>query len=431
MKNNILVQFDDICKKYSSKLCFVDKHKEVSFSNVHDDIFRMISLFKAKGLKEHDKAVIFVLPSYEFYILLIAGVYYHLNMVVIDSFKDKDRTKNMFEQAMPKAVFCSNFTSLLRGVLPKGQRFINISGFAKYKKTDYTSYDDKGTVLTTFTSGTTGMPKLIERNLSSLEEQMNLVKKNMVINPNDIVLGTLPIYVLFSLMNGYTTVISKYANIKLINKYKVNAILTSIYNLLSIKKPIPQITKAYCGGAILYPNEANRIKTALPNAEITYVYGSSEGVLIAKTTLDLYIQNGYFAFDKFIDGMNVKISREKEIVIDGKCVLSENKQHFTGDLGEIKDGKLYILGRKKYSKNDFFNFIEDSKVIKNNPEVSKAFTFTYEDQKYLVFEGKLTHQYSGFKVYKFNKLPMDLKHKTKLNYGEAINKIKSMKDINS
>ena len=425
IKNNMLKRFDEICLKNKEKLCFVDKRNEASFECVHNDVLKMISLFKKKGIEEYETAVIFVLPSYEFYILLIAGVYYHLNMVVIDSFKDRNRTKDMLNKANPKTIFCTNKTRMLSFLLPNSKNFTNVSNFRKEKVEPFEYVDNKESiVLTTFTSGTTGQAKKIERNLADLERQMNLVKSNMTINPNENVLGTLPIYVLFSLINGYTTIISKTIDEKLIRKYKVNTLLTSIHNLLNVKKPVNNIENIYCGGAILYPREADYLKTFFPNAKITYVYGASEGVLIAKTTLDKYITNGYLTFDEFIDGMNVNINDDNEIIITGECVLNEKHEHATGDLGILKENKLQIVGRKKYSTNEYFNYIEDAKILNENPKVKKAFTLVLNNQKFLVFEGTLSKKYPEYKVFKFHKLPMDLKHKTKLDYSKVIKKLK-------
>lgn len=420
----MLKKFDDICITYKNKLCFIDKNNEVSFSHLHSDVLKMVSLFKKYNLKAKDKAVIFVLPSYEFYVLLIAGVYYGLNMVVIDSFKNKERTKDMLLKANTKNVFCTRQTKLLSFILPIKKNLINISNFRKYKTANFSSSNNKEQiVLTTFTSGTTGEAKKIDRSLADLERQMNLVKENMAINPSDIVLGTLPIYVLFSLINGYTTVISKKIDIKMIRKYSVNTILTSIHNLLSNDASFSEIEKVYCGGAIIYPKEANYLKRCFPNAMITYVYGASEGVLIAKTTLDKYIENGYFTFDSFIKGMDVTLASDNEIIISGECVLNDNKKHATGDLGIFTDGKLKIVGRKKYSTSSFYNYVEDAKILAENPNLDKAFAFIYNEQKILVYEGKLSRNYSEFKCFKFKKLPMDLKHKTKLDYKTTINKI--------
>ena len=57
-----------------------------------------------------------------------------------------------------------------------------------------------------------------------------------------------------------------------------------------------------------------------------------------------------------------------------------------------------------------------------------AFSFYYKNQIYVVYNGNLKHKKADIKYIFMRKLPMDLKHKTKLNYKECIARIeKGMK----
>lgn len=419
----MLTRFDELCEK-ENKIAFVDEKKTKYFKELKSDVLKMISLFKKEGIKEYDKCVLFLLPSYEFYALLIAGIYYHLDMIVIDSFKNKEKLKSMLDDSEPNFIFTNSLTKFISFILPSKARRVNISKYNKFNPTDYKFISDENSVvLTTYTSGTTGNPKRIERSLKLLKMQMDLILKNIDIEGAKVIYATLPIYVLLSMINGCTTLVGTKISDRLLEEYKPDIMLTSIKNLLSLIKPIECVNKAYCGGAILYRKEALKIKNLLPNAIVTYVYGSSEGVLIAKTTLDKYIENNCFTFDEFIDGINVSITPNNEIIISGESVLTEDKTHNTRDMGIINNEKLKVVGRVKYSSKDFSNYVVDQMVLDENKNIKKAFSFMYKNKKCLAYEGVLEKQYDFDIMLKYRHLPYDLKHKTKLDYSKVIEKI--------
>ena len=81
--------FKERCLKYKDKIAVIDGKKQITFKELLNDIFKMIQLFQNKGIKEHEKVLLFLTPSYDFYVLLLSSIYYQLNIVVCDSFKNK------------------------------------------------------------------------------------------------------------------------------------------------------------------------------------------------------------------------------------------------------------------------------------------------------------------------------------------------------
>ncbi|MDE7384899.1 MAG: hypothetical protein K2M84_03970, partial [Anaeroplasmataceae bacterium] len=222
-----------------------------------------------------------------------------------------------------------------------------------------------------------------------------------------------------------TTCISKH--ICSIQEFQPDCVLTNIQKILLEKRSYPMIQKVMLGGAILYSWEVSKIKSVFPNAEIAYIYGASEGAIIYKTELDFY-QNNLFTFDRKSKEINVMISNPNEegigeIVIKGDKVNTVNHMHYTGDLGKLENNKLILYGRKKYSslEQGYYNYVFDEELRKENQCLS--FSFYYNNQIYVVYNGKIKNKKEGIKYIYMRKLPMDLKHKTKLNYKECIDRL--------
>lgn len=197
--------FETMIKKYGDKEALVylegNKIKRKTFLEFKMDILKMISLFKKNNLKQGDKVILFILPSYEFYLFLFAGIYYQLNLIVIDSFKNKIRLKSMIKQADSKFIATNHQTKFISKFLfDKNIIRLSSDNYHEFFSTPFTPcIDDNKTILTTFTSGSTGNPKMIQRSLKVLKTQADLVLNHISFDNNSSVVGLLPIYSLFAL----------------------------------------------------------------------------------------------------------------------------------------------------------------------------------------------------------------------------------------
>lgn len=415
------------------ELCNNNKHKDAfrylknsklkckKYSQLLDDIYRFCNLFIYNNLKPNDKIIVFVKPSYEFYCLMFAGIMYGINIIVIDSFKDLNKLNQMIKISNAKYVFVNNSTSLIAKFLFKGLKKINVSNYYKYSSNSFEPIEDLNrTVLTTFTSGTTGVPKIINRSFKDFTNQISIIKQSYTFNSHDVVVSMLPIYVLFSLFNGNTTCIIRKINNKNINMLKADILLGKISEILKIEEQILNIKEVYFGGAYIYKQEAKKILSTFPNSKVNYTYGASEGVVIGVNTINDYYQNTRF---KIVDGINIEISDAVnnigEIVISGDSVITNKKKHYTGDIGYLKDGYVHIVGRKKYSslEDEFYNYSYDQRM-RDLYNLDKAFSIYYNEKVY-VFSNKHISKEGFIKV---NKIPYDLKHKTKADYSKLIDK---------
>lgn len=455
MKNNFLKDFVERAQG-NSKTAFIYKegfgYRKSTFAEFLADVVRMCGYMKAQ--LKGDNVMIFSYPySYYFYVGIFAAVFLGKNIVIVDSFSDKKKTRSMMEQAEVTDILTDGLTRWLTFLLPVKKPVVNLTKFRSDGVGNGTEYCNgnifcvgtqneitTSASIITFTSGTTGIPKLIRRNLDFLELQIQLIRDNADIRDDDVTYGLLPMYTLLSVLMNNTCLVSR--DIKACEKFGVSMLLAPIKKVLQVKTPLRTIQRAFLGGAILYKKETETILEKLPAADITYVYGASEGAVIYKTILRSYNENP-FTFDTKSKGIDVTILKPDangvgEIQISGETVIGSvagnRRVHNTGDFGKIVDGKLVLLGRKKYSCSEvsFYNYQYDELLRKRNPKMTAGFSFYYEGKIHVAYCGTLQEDFSRSSesfipleivFHHFAKLPYDLKHKTKLDYGKVIESI--------
>lgn len=421
-------KFIKVCKDNRGKTAFVCGKRRISFSQLLTDVLKTVSLFEERGVARGERVLLFVLPSYEFYVLLFACIYYGVNVVVMDSYRDLGRVKRVMADNKIRRVFCTSLTRIAGLTLGSDVEMINISGYRRCIASGLpASTDGKRVVLTTFTSGTTGTPKPIDRSIDDLARQIDVVSKNIKIDEGDVVFAALPIYVLFVVYSGLTCVISNRISKRKLEREGVNAVLAPIAKLLLVKKSMPFVKKLFLGGAMLYEREVRFLRRIFPNAEQTYVYGASECVLMARGELADYLEHG-FALKYRIDGVSLSVADLDSngvgrIVAEGDVVLTEDRRFIGNDIGYFDEYGLHIVGRSRYSSAEHYNYVEDNRLLSENPRVKKGFSFVYGEKIYFCYEGKMSKTYDGIICVRFLRLPMDPKHRTKLDYVKVIDKI--------
>lgn len=427
MKKTIIDRFVETCKANTDKTAFIGNGRKISFGALLGDMYRMVQLIKDSGLKPGDQALIFVLPSYEFFLLMFAGIYCGINLVVTDNYKDINAVRNILKSNRIPRVFCNSLTGCLRPAFP-GITFINVATYRAFPDTvQPCDCRADATVLTTFTSGTTGQPTPIYRNVQDFQEQIRIISENICLNPQDVVFSKLPIYSLFLIFNGYTCVVSHKIRRKQLEKHGVCAILAPIANLLAIEEELPFVQKVFIGGAMLYPGQVSQILSRFPNADVTYIYGASECVLMAKANLREFHRT--LALQTDISSVSLSIVNKDEngvgqVCTRGRVVLTDTKEHISNDLGYMDESGLHLVGRKAFSTVGRYNYMTDIALLAENPGVRKGFSMAYENKIYFCYEGRICHKKDDVVYVRFRKLPMDAKHRTKLNYHKALTVIK-------
>jgi len=153
--------------------------------------------------------------------------------------------------------------------------------------------------LITFTSGSTGIPKAAVRTHGFLLAQHRALESSIELEPEQVDLTTLPVFLLANLASGLSSVIAD-ADIRhpgaiepgrlvdQINEYEVSRTVASPALLerladhcLSTGQKLATLTRVYTGGAAVFPRLLRKLAEIAPSARIISVYGSTEAEPIA------------------------------------------------------------------------------------------------------------------------------------------------------
>lgn len=419
--NNLAYELVENYKKYPDKIVIIDKNEQITYKNLYTKVANFKEHLLKKGIRKGKKVLVLVQMSKELYIALLSL----WSIGAIPCFMDAGFIKggmknNEFDSieaviGTKKYILYSNINNNLKKLNTK----INVSIINKLKIKDMLEVqevDKDSSAILTYTSGTTGKPKIASRSHEFLKCQGKILINTLNYEKEDIEISSIPIFTLYNISAGITTLIAQanFSNLgktnakKIINqiiRHKVNRIMAAPGLLQTVIKyalknniQIENVKKIFTGGGAVFIDLINNIKKVFPKAKIITLYGSTEAepisecdvTDISKSDLEK-IRKGYGILAGNIIGVKEcklikndrkeigKITTEEfkkmqvqdngEIVVTGENVLKgyvggigdrENKFyveeeifHRTGDLGSFDEkGRLWLKGR---IKEPYFN----------------------------------------------------------------------------
>ena len=452
----IIDKIKDLRKQYPDNTALFDLKtgNKITFTQIDTKSDEICSYLIQKGFEKGNKIVVFVPIGIEFYLILTAIFKMGLQAVFIDPYAGIEHINKCCEMISPDGIIGSGNT-LLKGFFLKGIRKIGkkinyikmmehsekLSIYEKnknQKKIQNEKIDGNTPALISFTSGSTGFPKIIMRTHEFLLGQHNVLEKNLKFEKETAVYSSFPIFLLSHMATGTTTFIpdlnwrkpveSDFGNIvKQITKNNIQniilppAIFENIVKFCKDKKiMLENVQKVYTGGAPVFYSLMKKIKEVFANAKIIALYGASEAepisVLNFEDITEENIENmkngdGLLA-GKIVNEIELKIEElektpEKnkiseikgeilvrgENVVDGYLNIEKNSDenwHRTGDMGYInKKGQLILLGRVKgriqIEENIYYPFTVETafSFCKN---VKKSVLTSKNNKLYLIVE---------------------------------------------
>ena len=419
----IIDKIKDLRKQYPDNTALFDLKtgNKITFTQIDTKSDEICNYLVQKGFKKGNKIVVFVPIGIEFYLILTAIFKMGLQAVFIDPYAGIEHINKCCEMISPDGIIGSGKT-LLKGFFLKGIRKIGkkinyikmmehsekLSIYEKnknQKKIQNEKIDGNTPALISFTSGSTGFPKIIMRTHEFLLGQHNVLEKNLKFEKETAVYSSFPIFLLSHMATGTTTFIpdlnwrkpveSDFGNIvKQITENNIQniilppAIFENIVKFCKDEKiMLENVQKVYTGGAPVFYSLMKKIKEVFANAKIIALYGASEAepisVLNFEDITEEDIENmkngdGLLA-GKIVNEIELKIEElektpEKnkilkdnniedfsalkgEILVKGENVVNgylnvekktNEKWHRTGDMGYINsNGQLVLLGRVK------------------------------------------------------------------------------------
>ncbi|WP_369713794.1 AMP-binding protein [Leptotrichia sp. HSP-342] len=419
----IIDKIKDLRKQYPDHTALFDLKtgNKITFTQIDTKSDEICRYLIQKGFEKGNKIVVFVPIGIEFYLILTAIFKMGLQAVFIDPYAGIEHINKCCEMISPDGIIGSGKT-LLKGFFLKGIRKIGkkinyikmmehsekLSIYEKNKNQKIIQnekIDGSTPALISFTSGSTGFPKIIMRTHEFLLGQHNVLEKNLKFEKETAVYSSFPIFLLSHMATGTTTFIpdlnwrkpveSDFGNIvKQITENNIQniilppAIFENIVKFCKDEKiMLENVQKVYTGGAPVFYSLMKKIKDVFTNAKIIALYGASEAepisVLNFENITEEDIENmkngdGLLA-GKIVNEIELKIEElektsEKnkilkdnnvedfsalkgEILVKGENVVNgylnvekkpNEKWHRTGDMGYInKKGELILLGRVK------------------------------------------------------------------------------------
>jgi acyl-CoA synthetase (AMP-forming)/AMP-acid ligase II len=282
-----------------------------------------------------------------------------------------------FKQYNIKHAFAKNI--LLRLYLSwKGIQTLSTKSTSIFK-INIQEIENNHVALISFSSGSTGVNKSIERTHALLTEQVNAIQQTFKNWENKTDFPLFANILLYNLSIGKKTVIPAIKNFdlhyldsdKIINQLVKENIETITGNeyyfnkiceaLLLKKQNIKKIKGIGIGGSPISNLLIEKIRKCFPNATIKIIYGSTEAEPISIKTIEEELCPVYFGYNVGTVHPSIEIKIDKlfstnihgndieigEITVKGKHVAIRANNDFlhTGDYGYLLNNELYLTAR--------------------------------------------------------------------------------------
>lgn len=288
--------------------------RSLTFSEIEKASSKAATLLCQTGLCAGDAVLVFQPMSTDLYIALLAIFRLKLVAVFLDPSAGRRHIERCCELIPPKALIASPKAHMLQLLSPAlrriptkfstGLRLPGTQPWDRWKqcaeKRDIEHCEQNTPALITFTSGSTGEPKVAVRTHGFLLAQHRVFAKELSLTHQDKVLSTLPIFVLSHLGSGVTSLMP-HADLRRPGFIKAGPIIRQVQTdkVTNIEASpaffecivrycqkhrikLPGLKKILTGGGPVFPRLLDQLQNLAPNAQIVAVYGSTEAEPIAQ-----------------------------------------------------------------------------------------------------------------------------------------------------
>ena len=448
--------------KPSGKTALIQGNKRVTYSELLDSGLRFGGCLRDKGVKAGSHVLVFVPLSIELYTAMIGAWSIGASAIFIDYSRGSQFVNDSIARLKPDIIVCDNITGLIRLMYAKMRRIKTTKIKSYGEPIPIEKVSPEHPAILTFTSGTTGVPKIAVRTHGFLINQYNVLCSHIDFNENHVDLGTLPVFTLANLAANMTTLLpdksykSKINAAKLANQINRESVTRAICSPALMAKLLkhsnmPNLKSAYLGGGPVYPSILKKIRN---NVDLHIVYGSTEAEPISSVKWAEVsaedrqkIANGEgLLVGKIAPQVECKIGENQEILVTGETVLKgylggigddENKihdgntiWHKTGDAGYIdSQGRLWLLGRVNQTIHDEWGTLYPFCVecILDSHFGIRGTIILHKGERVVVIEmgsasrdevRKVLKSQEISRIIEVKKIPMDKRHGAKVDYDK-------------
>eukprot|EP00118_Oscarella_pearsei_P001820 m.8583 g.8583 ORF g.8583 m.8583 type:complete len:564 (+) comp20720_c0_seq1:88-1779(+) len=419
MKTKYVSIIVENARRTPEKLCLVIGGEQVTYGQLLHRVAYLKRLFESQGVKNENNVLITITPSVDFYAAIVAIFSIGAVLVVVDPSMGVKRMNHCINTAKPAAWITHTGKFWYLKWLVSSVRQIPIKIEVSPERSPVDSSvplpdvisKESGRCLATFTTGSTGMPKMLFRDTSYLLRQSKAISqgfgkvKGLPFNEegeyecekDEVGFSNLTMFPLHFMKVGGTCF--KQNNIKSFNPLSVINTMADIgvtygavspdlaYKLCSAcleeSRPMP-IKLMTVGGAPVYRYMVEKMQKAMAASKLMIVYGSTEAEPISfiDTTEKIKAEaanseSGHCLGLPFLDGklkvikidqpgsvedLEVPTGENGEIIVCGWHVnidaaaesrlLTDGKGQKwlkTGDAGHLDDaGRVWLVGRTSW-----------------------------------------------------------------------------------
>jgi acyl-CoA synthetase (AMP-forming)/AMP-acid ligase II len=296
----------------------------VTYGNLAQRIAELSLGFRRQGFQIGDRVVVLFPLCTDFYAVVLALLASGMTAVLIDSGMGSRRIRQALKTARAQGIVTVHALLKYRFVLPllwaipkKFSRdtrgifmrpFQTLEGY-KDPAFRYVPRDPDDEALITFTSGSTGQPKGVDRTHGLLTAQHLALRQHFPDDPGQVDMPCFPVVALHNLCCGNTTVmppvdlrapswVNPSAVLSQVTKWKVSSmsgapayIKRIAEHLLYTGRRIPTLRRMAVGGAPASVSLCRKILQAFPGIEASVVYGSTEAEPISSVSMESVIQS--------------------------------------------------------------------------------------------------------------------------------------------
>lgn len=450
--------------KPSDKTALIQNKKQLSYQELLEKGTRFGGRLQQEGIGMNQYVLIFIPLSSELYIAMIGAWSVGAIPIFIDFSRGAKFVDDSIERLKPDVIVCDSVTGMVRKRHKKMRQLKAINIKKSGQPVAVAKLNSEHPAILTFTSGTTGFPKVAVRSHGFLINQYHVLSRHLNFAEHHIDLGTLPVFTLANLAANMTTLLPDKSYQAKINPKKL-AIKAQHYGVTrAICAPVlienvlkhgtlPNLENVYLGGAPVYPSVLEKIRK---DVDVNIVYGSTEAEPIASicwadvTGADRQkIANGAgLLVGKVVPEVQCKIGADGEILVSGATVLKgyldgigdhENKiregntiWHRTGDGGYLDEqNRLWLLGRISQEIHDhqgtLYPFCVEC-ILDAHFGIRGAILAADNERMVVIEKGvanpeevlQLLKPQQITQVITVKKLPMEKRHGAKIDYAKLM-----------
>jgi len=471
---NLIQDFLSEAQRGPDRIAIIDKAgTAISYGELEYRSGLLAAGFASRGIGKGDRVLIGLFPGLD----LFAGLAALWRLGAVAVFPEPAMGLAGFRHAArvtgPKGILTGTLVGLISRVLPETRRIpvrLPATLHGAEQVDGCATLQPEDPALISFTSGSTGLPKAIERSHGLMRAQHSALAPLIASERDEVDIVAFPAFVLTCIGHGTTAVMPTW-NLRRHDRMKPDVMTRLIEKTGATRLLVPPVTvsrlldadlpasvhRVMTGGGPLYPDVARKFLEAHPAIGLTNVYGSTEAEPIAHAQLEELSEADWQAA---ASGQGLPAGTpvpeatlrfvDDEILVSGphvnrgyldparnaetKLVEGETVWHRTGDAGRLDDtGRLWLLGRHGAAQDGRFGFSVETAARLWPGVTGAAFTVDGRGQTVLFLSGdaarlpewrKSAAALGVTEILHAKCIPMDRRHRSKPDTRRLLKRVR-------